>query len=165
MKDQQAPTIQNVIIQTPQPSSKKVGIKYTDPKYAIKKGTVGAAAYDLLARLDSPKTLLPGCRCLIPAGAFLELPEGYYALVLPRSGNALKKGFTVLNSPGLIDSDYRGELGVILINHSTDVVTIEDGDKVAQLLIQEGSQVELVSVEDLSTTDRGSGGFGSTDKK
>lgn len=144
--------------------SSKVGIKYTNPKYAITKGTVGAAAYDLKARLDQPITLAPGKRALILTGTFIELPENFYALVLPRSGNALKKGLTVLNTPGLLDSDWRGENGVILINLGEEDQVIKDGDKIAQLLIQQGSRVKLVEIEELSQTQRGAGGFGSTDK-
>lgn len=139
----------------------KFGVKYLDPKYALTKGSEHAAAYDLKARTIQ-HWLAPGERQVIPTGVFLELPEGFHALVLPRSGNAAKKGLSVLNAPGLIDSDYRGEIGVILINLGKESVWIQDGDAIAQLLIQPTLQVPLTEITELSETDRGAKGFGSS---
>lgn len=106
----------------------------------------------------------PGGRCLIPTGLCIGLPEGYEAQVRPRSGLALKKGVTILNTPGTIDSDYRGEIGVILINLSNEDVVIENGERIAQLIITKYEQAEFISVDDLDDTDRGTGGFGHTGK-
>lgn len=102
----------------------------------------------------------PGGRCLIPTGLFVALPEGYEAQVRPRSGLALKQGITVLNSPGTIDADYRGEIGVILINNSLEPVRLHDGERIAQLVIAKHEQAEWDEVEELPSTDRGEGGFG-----
>jgi dUTP pyrophosphatase len=141
--------------------SGRFGVKYTDPKYTLTKGSKAAAAYDLKARTIQ-HWLAPGERQVIPTGVFLELPEGFHALVLPRSGNAAKAGLTVLNAPGLIDEDYRGEIGVILINLGRESVWIQDGDKIAQLLIQPTLSVPLTEIQDLSETERGTKGFGSS---
>lgn len=117
---------------------------------------------------EKPKTIpvaktieiKPGGRCLIPTGLFVALPEGYEAQVRPRSGLALKQGITVLNSPGTIDADYRGEIGVILINNSLEPVRLQDGERIAQLVIAKHEQAEWDEVEELPSTDRGEGGFG-----
>ena len=117
---------------------------------------------------EKPKTIpvaktieiKPGGRCLIPTGLFIALPEGYEAQVRPRSGLALKQGITVLNSPGTIDADYRGEIGVILINNSSETVRLNDGERIAQLVITKHEQAEWDEVEELTDTDRGEGGFG-----
>ena len=106
--------------------------------------------------------MAPGARALVPTGLYLEIPAGYEAQVRPRSGLALKRGLTVLNAPGTIDADYRGEVGVILVNLSAEEQRIEPGDRVAQLLFAPVLQGELVEVETLAETARGSGGFGST---
>ena len=119
-----------------------------------------SAGMDLRANIDSPITLAPMQRCLVPTGLFMALPEGYEAQVRPRSGLAIKKGITVLNSPGTIDADYRGEIGVILINLSNEVQTIEPGERICQMVIAKHEQPELVEVEILGETERGAGGFG-----
>ncbi|MBO7647472.1 MAG: dUTP diphosphatase [Bacteroidales bacterium] len=127
-----------------------------------------AAGLDLRANLKEPVTLQPGERKLIPTGLFMELPEGYEAQVRPRSGLAIKHGITVLNSPGTIDPDYRGEVMVILINLSDTPFMIQHGDRIAQMVIAQYQQIEwqpVASVEELSATERGAGGFGHSGKK
>ena len=143
----------------------KVGIKRLDhardlalPHYATK----GAAGLDLLAAIDEEIELLPGQRMAVPTGIAIELPQDWEAQVRPRSGLALKNGITCLNSPGTIDSDYRGEIKVILINHGAEVFVIQRGHKIAQMVIAKHEQAELVEVDALSDSDRGAGGFGST---
>ena len=123
-----------------------------------------AAGLDVVAGVPAaePVELLPGARALIPTGFAFELPHGYEAQVRPRSGLALKHGVTLLNSPGTIDSDYRGELMVIMINHGTEPFLVRRGDRVAQLVIAPVASVEIVAVEALGATVRGRGGFGST---
>lgn len=129
------------------------------PKYE----TAQSAGLDLKAYLpDGPVTLRPLERGLVKTGLFIELPAGYEAQVRPRSGLALKKGVTVLNSPGTIDSDYRGEICVILINLSQDDFVINDGERIAQMVVARHEQAELVEVKELSDTERGAGGFGHT---
>ena len=128
------------------------------PRYATK----GAAGADVSALLSSPITLRPGEYKAIPTGLYMEIPEGYEVQVRPRSGLALKHGITVLNAPGTIDSDYRGEVCVILINHSQKPFVIENGDRIAQLVTAKTSRLEFTEVDDLSATERGEGGFGST---
>ena len=128
------------------------------PAYA----TALSAGMDLRANLDEHIVLKPLQRCLVPTGLFLALPEGYEAQVRPRSGLALKKGVTVLNSPGTVDADYRGEVGVILINLSAEEFVIEDGERIAQMVIARHEQVTWEEVEILSETERGAGGFGHT---
>ena len=125
-----------------------------------------AAGLDLLAAVgwDTPVTLLPGSRSLVPTGLAIELPAGYEAQVRPRSGLALKSGVTVLNSPGTIDADYRGEVGVILANLGGAPFEIRRGERIAQLVVAPVVRVELVEVEALADTERGAGGFGSTGK-
>ena len=126
--------------------------------------TAQAAGMDLQASLEQPMRLESLQRAVIPTGLFLELPEGYEAQVRPRSGLAAKQGITVLNSPGTIDADYRGEVGVILVNLSREAVTIADGDRVAQLVLARCEQARWQEVEALQETGRGAGGFGSTGK-
>ena len=132
------------------------------PKYE----TLQSAGMDLRAYLpDGPVTLRPLQRGLVKTGLFMELPEGYEAQVRPRSGLALKKGITVLNSPGTIDADYRGEICVILINLSSEDFVINDGERIAQMVIARHEQADIIQVEELTNTERGSGGFGHTGKR
>ena len=135
--------------------------KHALPAYA----TAQSAGLDLRANLDSPISLAPLQRCLVPTGLYIALPEGYEAQVRPRSGLAIKKGITVLNSPGTIDADYRGEICVILVNLSQEPFVIEDGERIAQLVIARHEQAEWQLVETLDETERGAGGFGHTGKK
>ena len=127
-------------------------------------GSHGAAGMDLRAAVpeDAPMTLEPGARALVPTGFAIAVPEGFEAQVRPRSGLALKAGITCLNTPGTIDCDYRGEVGVILINHSDAVFTIRRGDRIAQMVVARYERVEWQEVENLDDTIRGAGGFGST---
>lgn len=134
---------------------------YPLPAYA----TVGSAGLDLRAHLEEPKVLQPGERVLVPTGLSLALPEGFEAQVRPRSGLALKHGITVLNSPGTVDADYRGDVGVILINLGTEPFPIAPGDRIAQLVLAAYAQVQWTPVEVLPETDRGAGGFGHTGTK
>ena len=131
------------------------------PKYR----TTQSAGLDLRAELQEPITLDPGQRHLIPTGLKIALPKGYEAQVRPRSGLAYKHGITVLNSPGTIDADYRGDVGVILINHGSEPFTVENGERIAQLVIAQFVQIAWDEVGDLSRTTRGEGGFGSTGVK
>ena len=124
--------------------------------------TEDAAGMDVHACLDAPLTLLPGARALIPTGLALAIPPGFEGQVRPRSGLALKQGLTLVNSPGTIDADYRGEFGVILINHGQEAVRIVDGDRIAQLLIAPVCRAVLREVSELSATVRDAGGFGHT---
>lgn len=135
--------------------------KHDLPQYE----TAQAAGLDLRANLDSPVALKPLGRALIKTGLFMELPEGFEAQVRPRSGLAYKNGITVLNAPGTIDADYRGELGVLLVNLSEETYVIQDGDRVAQLVIAKFEQASWEEVETLEDSERGAGGFGSTGKK
>lgn len=128
-------------------------------------GTEASAGVDLRSNITESITLAPLERALIKTGLFIELPVGYEAQVRPRSGLAYKHGLTVLNTPGTIDADYRGEIGVILVNLSNEDFTIEDGERVAQMVIAKHEQADWNLVEELSDTDRGAGGFGSTGKK
>jgi dUTP pyrophosphatase len=123
-----------------------------------------AAGLDIMAGVPeaAPVALEPGARALIPTGFSLEIPVGYEAQVRPRSGLALKAGVSLLNTPGTIDADYRGELMVILVNHGRETFTVRRGDRIAQLVIAPVAQVEVVAVEALADTERGGGGFGST---
>jgi dUTP pyrophosphatase len=123
-----------------------------------------AAGLDLLAAvpLETPLTLAPGQHALVPTGLVIALPPGYEAQVRPRSGLAAKHGITVLNAPGTVDADYRGEIGVLLINHGEAPFAIRRGERIAQLVIASVARAELVPAVTLSTTERGSGGFGST---
>ena len=124
--------------------------------------TSASAGMDLRANLDSPITLKSLDRVIIKTGLFMALPVGFEAQVRPRSGLAAKKGITVLNAPGTIDADYRGEIGVILVNLSNEVFTVNDGERIAQLVIAQYTQAEWEQVENLDETKRGTGGFGST---
>jgi dUTP pyrophosphatase len=124
-----------------------------------------SAGMDIRANLEEPITLQPGERRLIPTGLFIALPEGYEAQIRPRSGLAIKHGITVLNSPGTIDADYRGEVGIILINHSDKAFVIEDGERVGQMVVAQYSRVEWNETETLDETERGAGGFGHTGVK
>jgi dUTP pyrophosphatase len=128
-------------------------------------GTEASAGVDLRANIETPITLKPLERTLVKTGLFIELPVGYEAQVRPRSGLAYKNGITVLNSPGTIDADYRGEVGVILVNLSNESFVIENGERIAQLVIAKHEQAEWELVEELAETERGAGGFGSTGKK
>jgi dUTP pyrophosphatase len=121
-----------------------------------------SAGMDLRANLDTPIVLAPMQRVLVPTGLFIALPEGYEAQVRPRSGLAIKKGITVLNSPGTIDADYRGEICVILVNLSNEPFTIADGERIAQMVIARHERTEWFEVEQLDETVRGAGGFGHT---
>ncbi|KAF2511301.1 dUTP diphosphatase [Flavobacterium foetidum] len=127
--------------------------------------TIASAGMDLRANILEPITLRPLERTIVKTGLFIELPIGYEAQVRPRSGLAAKKGVTVLNSPGTIDADYRGEIGVILVNLSNDDFVIENGERIAQLIIAKHERAEWIEVETLSETSRGEGGFGSTGVK
>jgi len=126
--------------------------------------TAGSAGMDLRANITEPITLASMERTLIPTGLFIELPQGTEAQIRPRSGLAIKKGLTCLNSPGTIDSDYRGEIKVILANLSKEPQTIAPGERIAQMVIAQYTQIEWEAVTQLSDSDRGTGGFGSTGK-
>lgn len=127
--------------------------------------TISSAGMDLRANITEPITLKPLERTIVKTGLFIELPIGFEAQVRPRSGLAAKKGITVLNAPGTIDADYRGEIGVILVNLSNENFTIENGERIAQLIIAKHERAEWLEVEELSETSRGAGGFGSTGVK
>ena len=131
------------------------------PQYA----TPQSAGMDLRANLDEPITLQPLQRTLVPTGLFMALPAGYEAQVRPRSGLALKHGLTVLNTPGTIDADYRGEIGVVLINLSKEDFVVNDGERIAQMVIARHEQGDFVVVEELDETERGEGGYGHTGVK
>ena len=135
--------------------------KHALPSYA----TPLSAGMDLRANLDAPVTLQPLERRLVPTGLFIALPAGYEAQVRPRSGLAIKKGIGVLNSPGTIDADYRGEICVILVNLSNEAFVINDGDRIAQTVVARHETVEWTPVEALDETERGAGGFGHTGKE
>ena len=131
------------------------------PAYA----TPQSAGMDIRANLTEPVELKPFERKLIPTGLYIALPEGYEAQLRPRSGLALKHGLTLLNTPGTIDADYRGEIGVILVNLSTEPFTIADGERICQMVIKEYVKATLTHVDDLDDTERGAGGFGHTGVK
>jgi len=133
---------------------------YSLPKYE----TAESAGMDLRAHLDAAISLAPLERAIIPTGLFIELPIGFEAQIRPRSGLAAKRGLTLLNSPGTIDSDYRGELKCIVVNLSPDVQTIEPGERMAQMVVTRHERVEWQNAEQLETSERGAGGFGSTGK-
>lgn len=132
--------------------------KHPLPAYA----TALSAGMDLRANIDEPIVLKPLERCLVPTGLFFALPPSYEAQVRPRSGLAIKKGITVLNAPGTIDADYRGEVCVVLVNLSSEPFVIEDGERIAQMIVARHEQVEWDEVEVLTDTERGAGGFGHT---
>jgi dUTP pyrophosphatase len=127
-------------------------------------GTQQAAGMDLCASNEAPILLAPGEHRLVPTGLYIQLPVGYEAQIRPRSGLALKYGVTILNSPGTIDSDYRGEIGVILVNHGKQYFEVKKGDRIAQMVVAEHAVVLWQPAESLAETDRGSGGFGHTGK-
>ncbi len=131
------------------------------PEYS----TVASAGMDIRANLDGDVILGPGRRMLIPTGLFLEIPVGYEAQIRPRSGLAINKGISILNSPGTIDSDYRGEVCIIMINLSDEDFVIKDGDRICQMVISRHERAEWINVDVLEETERGSGGFGHTGKK
>ena len=135
--------------------------QHTLPSYE----TIASAGMDLRANLTETITLNPLERAIVKTGLFIELPIGYEAQVRPRSGLAAKKGITVLNSPGTVDADYRGEIGVILVNLSNEAFVIESGERIAQLVIAKHERSEWIEVQELSETSRGEGGFGSTGVK
>ena len=149
--------------ETPAFASVKIINKSTHslPEYE----TIASAGMDLRANLDTPVILKPLERTIIKTGLFIELPIGIEAQVRPRSGLAAKKGITVLNAPGTVDADYRGEIGVILVNLSNEDFTIENGERVAQLVIAKHERADWQQVEVLGETERGAGGFGSTGVK
>jgi dUTP pyrophosphatase len=132
--------------------------KHNLPSYS----TVFSAGMDLRADLDKPRILKPGERDLVPTGLFVELPRGYEAQIRPRSGLAIKKGVTVLNTPGTIDSDYRGEIGIIMINLSDENFIINDGERICQMIIARHETIEWEETDLLNDTARGDGGFGHT---
>lgn len=132
--------------------------KHALPSYE----TYASAGMDLRADLDKPVVLKSLERALIPTGLFIELPVGYEAQIRPRSGLAIKKGITILNAPGTIDADYRGEIKIILANMSSEDFTINDGERIAQMVIAKHEQAEWIEMEELKETERGAGGFGST---
>ena len=127
--------------------------------------TIASAGMDLRANISEAITLKPLARTIVKTGLFIELPIGFEAQVRPRSGLAAKKGVTVLNAPGTVDADYRGEIGVILVNISNEDFIIENGERIAQLVIAKHERAEWIAVEELSETSRGEGGFGSTGVK
>lgn len=135
--------------------------KHALPEYA----TALSAGMDIRANITEPITLKPLERALVPTGLFIELPAGFEAQIRPRSGLAIKKGITVLNSPGTIDADYRGEICVIMVNLSNEEFVINDGERVCQMVIAAHAQAQWVEVDELGTTERGAGGFGHTGKK
>ena len=127
--------------------------------------TEGSAAMDLMANLKEKRTLKPLERMLVPTGIYLSIPKGYEAQVRPRSGLAIKSGISVLNSPGTIDSDYRGEVGIVLINLSNKNFIVNNGDRIAQLIVTSFGKISWIESKSLDSTDRGDGGFGSTGLK
>jgi dUTP pyrophosphatase len=131
------------------------------PKYQ----TEGSAGMDLYANLVETIELIPNHQALVPTGISMELPQGYEAQIRPRSGLALKHGISIVNSPGTVDSDYRGEIKVILINHGNETVVINNGDRIAQMVIAKFEQIQWEVTEHLSKTERGAGGYGHTGKK
>jgi dUTP pyrophosphatase len=128
------------------------------PEYS----TVNSAGMDLRAKLDKPVTLKPMERSLVPTGLFMELPEGYEAQIRPRSGLALKKGISIVNTPGTIDADYRGEIGIILINLSDRNFVVNDGERICQMVINKVETISWTEVSSLEESERGKGGFGHT---
>ena len=135
--------------------------KHSLPSYE----THASAGMDLRANLDEPVVLKPLERALIPTGLYIELPVGYEVQIRPRSGLAIKKGITLLNTPGTVDADYRGEIKIILANISNDEFVVNDGERIAQMVINQHEQAQWVEVEELLETERGAGGFGSTGTK
>lgn len=145
--------------------NKKIKIKILNNGlgfYKLKKATVGSAGFDLIAAIDKKVMIKPSNSILIPCGFSLSLPKNFEAQVRPRSGLALKNMITVLNSPGTIDSDYRGEVCVILINHGQELFEVDRGTRIAQIIFKTIPEFEILEVDELDETERGSGGFGST---
>lgn len=134
--------------------------RHSLPEYA----TAFSAGMDLRANIDTPVTLKPLQRALIPTGIYIQLPEGYEAQIRPRSGLAVKHGISIVNSPGTIDADYRGEIRVILVNLSDQDFVINDGERICQMVVAQHARVEWQQVDDLDESDRGAGGFGHTGK-
>jgi dUTP pyrophosphatase len=130
------------------------------PEYS----TIHSAGMDIRAFISEPLTVMPLKRVLVKTGLFIQLPEGYEAQIRPRSGLALKNGITVLNTPGTIDADYRGEIGIIIVNLSDEPFVINNGDRIAQMIISKYERAEFVQVEELDSSERGKGGFGHTGK-
>jgi len=145
-------------MQTPRIEFKKIHPDAQIPQYM----TALAAGLDIQARPNQTVELQPGARCLVPTGLAVAIPQGFEVQVRPRSGLAIKHGIALVNSPGTIDADYRGEIGIILINHGQKVFSIKPGDRIAQLVVAPVCQAQLVEVEQLSETERGDGGFGHT---
>jgi dUTP pyrophosphatase len=131
------------------------------PEYS----TIHSAGMDIRANITEPVIIMPLKRVLINTGLFIQLPEGYEAQIRPRSGLALKNGITVLNTPGTIDADYRGEIGIIIVNLSDEAFVINNGDRIAQMIISKYERAELIEVEELDSSERGKGGFGHTGKE
>ena len=129
------------------------------------RATRGSAGYDLRARLDEPLELAPGSRALVPTGIAIALPDGYEAQVRPRSGLALRQGLTLLNSPGTVDADYRGEIGVILVNLGQETAVVKRGERIAQLVVHRVPESELHEVPELPGSERGAGGFGHSGRR
>ena len=132
--------------------------RHSLPSYS----TLLSAGMDLRAHLDKPVTLAPGARILVPTGLYISIPKGYEAQIRPRSGLALKKGVTILNTPGTIDADYRGEVGIIVVNLSSEDFVINDGERIAQMVVAKYETVEWELCDSLDETTRGAGGFGHT---
>jgi len=143
----------------------KIDVIYSGKHALPQFETLQSAGMDLRANIDAPIALSPGDRALIPTGIAMALPKGFEAQIRPRSGLAYKHGVTVLNSPGTIDADYRGDIGVLLINHGKEDFVIEDGMRVAQMVVAAYTQFTWNAVDNLDTTERGAGGFGSTGKE
>ena len=144
----------------------KLKWKKLHPDFKLpKQATVGSAGLDMIACINEPVTIMPGKRALISLGCAVEIPEGYCIDVRPRSGLALKEGITILNTPGLIDTDYRGPLGAIVVNLGEEWYTVRPLDKICQVTVAQVPVVESELVEELSSTDRGAGGFGSSGKQ
>ena len=135
--------------------------KHSLPEYS----TMHSAGMDIRANLESEIILAPGERRLVPTGLYIAIPEGYEAQMRPRSGLALKNGISLVNTPGTIDADYRGEIGIILINFSSEPFVIHDGDRICQMVIKKFETITWEETESLDSTDRGEGGFGHTGKK
>jgi dUTP pyrophosphatase len=140
----------------------KITLLKHGPKVLPEYATEGSAGVDIVAAIQEPISIGPGERILVPSGFKLEIPVEYEVQIRPRSGLAIKHGITVLNSPGTIDSDYRGEIGIILINHSKNKFIVNPKDRIAQMVICKVTKMNLVKVSLLNNTERGSGGFGST---
>lgn len=142
-----------------------IGVKTTDNQLMPFYATSLAAGADIKANIQEPMTIEPGCSSLVPTGLFLDIPEGYEIQIRPRSGLALKNGITVLNTPGTIDADYKGQIGVILINHSKVPFVVEPMMRIAQMVCAKVEQASFISVDELTSSARGDAGFGSSGLK